>query len=137
MPALGYTPKERPKGEDGNNMPCCPSYDRDPIVPHMEITGQNIALAKLDNLTNVGTELKGTVNMRVKEIRRNENVPLDQVGSQYDNTIRLDINELYVEGVTDAEPPESDQDKFEKGLIGQVLKKEKLPTAKEALGSNY
>jgi len=136
MPKLGYTPTERPKSEDGANA-CCPSYERDPIVPHVEITGQNIVLAKLENLTNVGTELDGKVKLRVSEIRRNEKIPLDQAGSQYDNTIRLEVNELYVNGVADAEPPESDQDKFERGLIGMVLKKQKPPSAKEALGSNY
>ena len=113
-------------------------HEEEEIIPTLMVRGKNLELAKLLNLTNVGTELEATVKLKVKEIRRNDKIPLDARHEEYANSSEFEVVELYVSSVKDDEPAESDQDKFERGLIGAPMKpKPKPPTAAEALGPNY
>lgn len=135
MPQLGYKYAKPKKGESNDMAVPCGSSNDEEQIPRLEIRGKNLSLAKIEDMTNVGTEIEAKVKLRIKEVRRDEKTPLDAPHGEYSNSTEFEVLEFYPEAVQDAKPPESDAAKFIKGPAGAVTKqKMKPPTAKEALG---
>jgi len=133
MPKLAYTPKKKP-----TTAPGLVGVEETPkeVSPELEIAGKSIQLAGLDQLAAIGTELDCTIKIVLEDARIEEKVDWE-TADRWDNRLRFKVKELYVTAVKDAPKPESEQAKFEKGVIGiEVSNKKTSMSAKDALG-NY
>jgi len=129
MPKLGY----KPKAHD-HAAPVAAESERKEVFPELTVSGKNIQLAKLENLANVGTEITATVTLVLEEAKIQDDVDWEDADT-WDNRLTFKVKELYVDDLTGAEPQKTDQEKYEEGLIGTAVSKNKKTISKqEAIG---
>ena len=128
MPELGYEETEH------DHSVAVPSADKKKriVYPELIISGKNIKLAKLEQLGNVGTELQCTVTLVLEEAKIEDDVSWD-TADEWKNRFNFKVKTLYVDDLIGGKKPESDQEKFEKGLIGVVLPKKKTMSKEDAM----
>jgi len=102
--------------------------------PELTIAGPAIKNAQLEELTQVGTEIKATVTLIAKELRKEEGDVDWSRADEWKNRFEFSVKEMYVDDLIGKDAGKTDQEKFEEGLIGTTVKKSKALSKQEAIG---